>query len=118
MTFEPGDIQWLNNYVILHSRTEFEDYDDAARRRLLLRLWLNHPGARPLAHDFANKALNGPRLSGQHDWYLVRQLQNFKSGIRGGDSKDAFGAQMRPMAALLADEQAMKDIAAYIATLK
>ncbi|MCB1739387.1 MAG: TauD/TfdA family dioxygenase [Gammaproteobacteria bacterium] len=61
MSFQPGDIQWLNNHVILHSRTAFEDHQDAQRKRLLLRLWLNHPGARPLDYDFANKALNGPR---------------------------------------------------------
>lgn len=61
MTFEPGDIQFLNNSVILHSRREFEDYDEPERKRLLLRLWLNHEGARPLDADFANKALNGPR---------------------------------------------------------
>lgn len=61
MKFEPGDIQWLNNYVILHSRTQFEDYDEPDRKRLLLRLWLNHPGARPLNDDFANKTLVGPR---------------------------------------------------------
>lgn len=61
MDFQPGDIQWLNNYVTLHSRTAFEDYEDPAKRRLLLRLWLNHPGARPLDDAFANKALNGPR---------------------------------------------------------
>jgi hypothetical protein len=61
MSFEPGDIQWLNNYVILHSRTHFEDHEDAAQKRLLLRLWLNHAEARPLDAQFANKALNGPR---------------------------------------------------------
>lgn len=61
MDFEPGDIQWLNNHVILHSRTHFEDYPEPERRRLLLRLWLNHDSARPLDYDFANKALNGPR---------------------------------------------------------
>ena len=61
MAFEPGDIQWLNNHVILHSRTRFEDHADEDKRRLLLRLWLNHSGARPLDFDFANKALNGPR---------------------------------------------------------
>ena len=61
MTFEPGDIQWLNNYVILHSRTEYEDHAEPDRKRLLLRLWLNHPKARPLDDDFANKALMGPR---------------------------------------------------------
>jgi hypothetical protein len=61
MDFQPGDIQWLNNYVILHSRTEYEDHTEPDRKRLLLRLWLNHPKARPLDDDFANKALMGPR---------------------------------------------------------
>ncbi len=42
--FEPGDIQFLNNYVILHSRTAFEDYPEPDRRRHLLRLWLTVPG--------------------------------------------------------------------------
>jgi hypothetical protein len=42
--FEPGDIQFLNNYVILHSRTAFEDYQESDRRRHLLRLWLTVPG--------------------------------------------------------------------------
>jgi hypothetical protein len=61
MDFQPGDIQWLNNYVILHSRTVYEDYDDPEQKRLLLRLWLNHAKARPLNFDFANKTLMGPR---------------------------------------------------------
>lgn len=61
MTFEPGDIQWLNNSVILHSRTAFDDYEEPEKKRLLLRLWLNHEAARPLDDDFANKALSGPR---------------------------------------------------------
>jgi len=65
-----------------------------------------------------NVQLNAPRLAGQQDWYLVRQLQNYKSGIRGNQPKDAFGAQMKPMAAMLANDQAMNDVVAYIDTLK
>lgn len=61
MDFQPGDIQLLNNYVTLHARTKVIDHEDPARKRLLLRLWLNHDGARPLDDDFANKTLNGPR---------------------------------------------------------
>jgi len=38
MDFRPGDIQWLANDRILHSREAYED--DPARRRHLLRLWL------------------------------------------------------------------------------
>jgi hypothetical protein len=40
MDFLPGDIQLLNNAQILHSREAYEDHDDPALRRHLLRLWL------------------------------------------------------------------------------
>ncbi len=47
--FQPGDMQLLNNHVILHSRTAFEDHDEPDRRRHLLRIWLSLPNSRPLA---------------------------------------------------------------------
>ncbi len=62
-------------------------------------------------------ALNSPRLNNQHDWYLLRQIKNFKEGIRGKHPKDVFGAQMVPMAMTLADEEAMKHVIAYINSL-
>ena len=40
MEFRPGDIQFLKNAAILHSRTEFEDHPEPERKRHLLRLWL------------------------------------------------------------------------------
>jgi hypothetical protein len=40
MDFEPGDVQLLNNGRILHAREAYEDDDDPAERRHLLRLWL------------------------------------------------------------------------------
>jgi hypothetical protein len=46
--FCPGDIQFLNNYVTLHSRRHFEDWPQPERRRHLLRLWLRDPGGRPV----------------------------------------------------------------------
>lgn len=58
-----------------------------------------------------------PDLTHASDWYLFTQLGNFKAGVRGVDPRDATGATMRPMAMALADEQAMKDVVAYIATL-
>jgi len=64
-----------------------------------------------------NQALGGPELAGQADWYLVRQLQGFKAGHRGTNPQDTFGMQMEPMAATLADDQAIKDVVAYIKTL-
>lgn len=52
MHFQHGDMQFLNNYAVLHSRTEFEDFDDVARKRHLLRLWLTLHNGRRLAPDF------------------------------------------------------------------
>lgn len=40
MDLEPGDIQWVCNHFVLHSRTSFEDHADTAARRHLLRLHL------------------------------------------------------------------------------
>jgi cytochrome c oxidase subunit 2 len=57
---------------------------------------------------------NAPALAGREAWYLVRQLQNFKSGVRGSHPDDIYGQQMAPMAQLLADKQAMEDVAAYL----
>jgi len=64
-----------------------------------------------------NQALNAPKLAGQESWYLERQLNNFKNGLRGGDPADIYGAQMAPMAATLADDAAIRNVAAYIASL-
>ncbi len=41
MTLEPGDLQFVNNYAVLHSRSSYEDWPEKERRRYLLRLWLN-----------------------------------------------------------------------------
>jgi cytochrome c oxidase subunit II len=54
-----------------------------------------------------NPALNSPKLAGQGEWYLKRQLENFKRGARGTHDKDVYGKQMAPMAATLADDAAM-----------
>ena len=65
-----------------------------------------------------NRALNSPNLTGLQDWYIVRQLKNFKAGIRGTKSGDLFGMQMRPMALTLTTDAAINNVTAYIATLK
>lgn len=46
--FEPGDIQFLSNYVTLHSRRSYEDWPEPHRRRHLLRLWLRDTAGRPI----------------------------------------------------------------------
>ncbi|MFP6899992.1 MAG: hypothetical protein VCA36_03550, partial [Opitutales bacterium] len=62
-------------------------------------------------------------------WYMLEQLKKFKRGLRGANPKDIEGMTMRPIliAALtkakddaksegisITDEQAMKDVIAYI----
>ena len=51
-----------------------------------------------------NIAIEAPRLAGMEAWYLKRQLENFRAGIRGTHEEDVQGIAMRPMAAKLSDE--------------
>ncbi len=60
--------------------------------------------------------LNSPGLAGQHDWYTVRQLQNYISGVRGADPANILDTQMRSMATVLPTPKALNDVAAYINT--
>jgi alpha-ketoglutarate-dependent taurine dioxygenase len=39
---ERGDMQFVNNRFVLHSRTAFEDHAEPERRRNLLRLWMRY----------------------------------------------------------------------------
>ena len=55
MMLEPGDMQFCNNYTTAHARTEFEDWPEPERRRLMLRLWLSFDERRPLAPDFGGR---------------------------------------------------------------
>ena len=61
--------------------------------------------------------MNAPRAAGMSDWYIKRQLQSFKDGVRGAHPTDYYGFQMGFMARMLQDEQAMNDLVAYINTL-
>ena len=50
MVMERGDLQFINNHTVLHSRTAYVDYPERERARHLLRLWLVTPAGRPLPH--------------------------------------------------------------------
>jgi cytochrome c oxidase subunit 2 len=65
-----------------------------------------------------NEALSSPALVGQADWYMLHQLQKFKSGMRGAHPDDVTGSQMRAMSMTLENDQAMLDVIAFIRTLK
>ncbi|MDH3864826.1 MAG: c-type cytochrome, partial [Gammaproteobacteria bacterium] len=63
------------------------------------------------------QALNAPRMAGMTDWYMARQLKNFRDGVRGSHLQDYYGMQMGFMGRILADDQAINDLVAYINTL-
>jgi hypothetical protein len=52
MDLQVGDIQLCNNYTVLHSRTEYEDFPEPERKRHMLRLWLAMREPWPLAPGF------------------------------------------------------------------
>ena len=64
-----------------------------------------------------NNELQAPALTGLNDWYVVAQLQRFVEGARGNDLDDSTGQQMRVAAQLLTGDDAIANVAAYIATL-
>lgn len=64
-----------------------------------------------------NELLRAPPIVQMHDWYLLEELKNFRSGARGANPADTWGATMRANAVLLND-QAMADVVAYVQTLR
>ena len=52
IAFEPGDMQFLNNHVVMHTRNAFVDDPRPGHQRHLLRIWLSVKGCRPLPAAF------------------------------------------------------------------
>lgn len=53
--FEPGDFQFVHNHVVFHSRTAFEDWPCAAKKRHLMRIWISLPDGRELHPAIAER---------------------------------------------------------------
>jgi cytochrome c oxidase subunit 2 len=64
-----------------------------------------------------NEPLHSPALLGTNDWYLLRQTNNFRLGIRGTHEQDTYGSQMHTIAKDIPDEETARNIVAYINTL-
>jgi hypothetical protein len=69
MDFRPGDMQFLCNHSVFHSRTSYEDWPETERRRHLLRLWVSSsdgPALPPtMTTDFQGATASG-RPDGIH----------------------------------------------------
>ena len=61
----------------------------------------------------------GSALSRLNDWYLLSALEKYKAGIRPADpARDPQAAVMIGLSAIFPDTQSMKDVIAYIETLR
>ncbi|KAL2794880.1 hypothetical protein BJX66DRAFT_325073 [Aspergillus keveii] len=77
MELERGDMQLLNSFVTLHSRTPFEDFEVPDEKRHLMRLWLSIPSSQPLPEEWAEY------------WGDVR-AGAVRGGVRGSAITEAF----------------------------
>lgn len=91
MRLEPGDIQLLNNHVVLHSRTHYVDFPDPAAKRHLLRLWLSSYQGVALPDNWK-------------DAYKNVAPRSVRGGFRGTQITDEIRAYIRR----LADETQME----------
>ncbi|CAG8877970.1 unnamed protein product [Penicillium nalgiovense] len=77
MELERGDMQLLNSFVTLHSRTPFEDYEVPDKKRHLMRLWLSIPSSQPLPPQWA-------------EYWGDSRAGAVRGGVRGGAITEDF----------------------------
>jgi cytochrome c oxidase subunit 2 len=104
--------QWLAQYPTF-ARAQAEKAGDPQAGAALFATCSTCHGAQAEG----NKDVNAPKLAGQASWYLIRQLKDFRQGVRGTHEDDTLGRQMVPFASMLADDQAIRDVVAYIGSL-
>lgn len=65
-----------------------------------------------------NDRRDGPALAGLQSWYIEKQLNNYKNGIRGYSDEDVPGKFMKGTHGLLRNEETMRSLAEYIQTFE
>ena len=72
---ERGDMIVINNYTVMHARTRFVNFPEPARRRQLVRLWLDAEGFRDVPAEFHFFRANGvPMQTGKRATYDFKKL--------------------------------------------
>ena len=65
----------INNYTVMHARTRFVNFPEPARRRQLVRLWLDAEGFRDVPAEFHFFRANGvPMQTGKRATYDFKKL--------------------------------------------
>jgi cytochrome c553 len=70
------------------------------------------------AHGNGNPAIRAPKISGMEPWYIRRQLEAFRAGMRGTHPDDAAGHEMQPVGIRLRDEAAIDAAITYVASFQ
>jgi len=70
------------------------------------------------AQGNGNPAIRAPKISGMESWYLRRQLEAFRTGMRGTHPDDTAGQEMQPIGVRLHDEAATERAVEYVASFE
>src|ERR1043165_375994 len=72
---ERGEMLVLNNYTLLHARTQFRNFPEPERQRRLIPLWLERPGFREVPKEFNHFRGNGvPKQAGRRASFDFKKL--------------------------------------------
>jgi alpha-ketoglutarate-dependent taurine dioxygenase len=85
---ERGEMIVINNYTVMHARTEFRNFPEPERQRRLVRLWLDRDGFRDVPKEFNHFRTNGvPRQDGAACTYDFKKLYSEDPVGTGGVPK-------------------------------
>ena len=85
---ERGEVLVLNNYTVMHARTEFRNFLEPERQRRLIRLWLDRPGFRDVPKEFNLFKSNGvPPQPGKRATFDFKKLYAEDPVATGGMPK-------------------------------
>ncbi|MHA7879738.1 MAG: c-type cytochrome [Saccharospirillum sp.] len=110
---EPRDAfdNWLTNFPTFAETQSRPIYDHSAGQALYASCAACHG-----ADGSGNAALNAPNLTQLDTWYMERQMQYYRDGIRGSHPEDSWGRQMASIAPTVAEHD-LPDLLGYIEQL-
>jgi cytochrome c553 len=69
------------------------------------------------ASGLGSVELRAPAIAGLPEWYITRELENFRANVRGAHPDDMEGHRMRPMARTLYHPGDLADVAQYVSRM-